>query len=117
MSTYQQQLAKCKDTTDDYSNIWKSSVWTINDYEELFKDIDRGYIIQDPEDIYFIINPDWEEEEEEEEQYCEWLRLKDIDCGDDKTLEEFKAMKTLCEHDRCETVGLCSLDKCFFETE
>lgn len=58
-----------------------------------------------------------EEEEEEKEQYCEWLRLKDIDCGDDKTLEEFKAMKTLCEHDRCETVGLCSLDKCFFETE
>ena len=58
-----------------------------------------------------------EEEDEEEEQYCEWLRLKDIDCGDDKTLQEFKAMKTLCEHDRCETVGLCSLDKCFFETE
>jgi hypothetical protein len=61
MSTYQQQLAKCKDTTDDYSNIWKNSSWTITDYEELFRDIDRGYIIQDPEDIYFIINPDLEE--------------------------------------------------------
>ena len=67
MFTYQQQLAKCKDTTDDYSNIWKSSVWTITDYEELFEDIDRGYIIQSQEANYFIINPDWEEEEEEYE--------------------------------------------------
>lgn len=65
MSTYQQQLAKCKDTNEDYSNIWRSSVWTISDYEELFEDIDRGYIIQSQEANYFIINPDWEEEEED----------------------------------------------------
>ena len=67
MSSYQEQLARCKDTNDDYSNIWKSSVWTINDYEELFKNLSYGYIIQDPDFAYFIINPDWEEEEEEEE--------------------------------------------------
>lgn len=67
MSTYQQQLAKCKDTDDEnsYSSIWRNSVWTITDYEELFEDIDRGYIIQDPEDVFFIINPDWEEEEDD----------------------------------------------------
>ena len=63
MSSYQQQLNKCKDTTDDYSNIWKSKVWTITDYEELFEDIDRGYVIQDPDANYFIINPDWDGEE------------------------------------------------------
>ena len=65
MSNYQEQLAKCKDTTEDYSNIWRSSGWTITDYEELFEDIDRGYIIQSQEENYFIINPDWEEEEED----------------------------------------------------
>ena len=61
MSTYQQQLAKCMDTTDDYSNIWRSTVWTIADYEELFVDIERGYIIQSTEGNYFIINPDWKD--------------------------------------------------------
>jgi len=71
MSTYQQQLAKCKDTNDDYSNIWRSSVWTITDYEELFVDIDRGYIIQSQGwGKCFIINPEWEEEEEEIENVC-----------------------------------------------
>jgi hypothetical protein len=34
-----------------------------------------------------------EREERELEEYCEWLRLKDIDCGDDETLKEFKAFK------------------------
>ena len=67
MSSYQQQLNKCKDTTDDYSNIWKSKVWTITDYEELFEDIDRGYVIQDPDANYFIINPDWDGEEDSED--------------------------------------------------
>ena len=78
MSNYQEQLAKCKDTTEDYSNIWKSSVWTITDYEELFEDIDRGYIIQSQEENYFIINPDWEEEE---------VVGCDADCGKDATYQ------------------------------
>ena len=30
------------------------------------------------------------EEESFTDKYCEWLRLKDIDCGDDKTLREYK---------------------------
>ena len=59
-----------------------------------------------------------EDEELELYQYCEWLRLKDIDCGDDETLKEFKAFKTQCENDGCETeYPFCTNDKCFFQTE
>ena len=57
-------------------------------------------------------------QDKELEQYCEWLRLKDIWCGDDETLKEFKAFKTLCENDRCETeYPFCTNDKCFFQTD
>jgi len=81
MSTYQQQLAKCKDTTDDYSNIWRSSVWTITDYEELFVDIDRGYIIQTQGwGNYFIINPEWEEEESDSEDEEEDADTECVNC-------------------------------------
>ena len=55
--TYQTQLALCKCKTEAYSNIWKSNVWTITDYEELFEDISLGYVIQDPDNNYFILNP------------------------------------------------------------
>ena len=90
MVSYQEQLAKCQDTTDDYSNIWKNKEWTIKDYEELFTDIERGYIIQgdfDTHHNYFIINPDFEEEEEEysddEDDYCDGCGKKEIwDCSD-----------------------------------
>ena len=43
-----------------------------------------------------LVTDEIEEEEREEreyEEYCEWLRLKDIWCGDDETLKEFKAFK------------------------
>ena len=66
MLSYQEQLAKCRDAEDDYSNIWSCMEWTIADYEELFVDIARGYIIQgdfDYDNNAFIINPDWEDEE------------------------------------------------------
>ena len=102
MSTYQQQLAKCKDTTDVYSNIWRTCVWTLTDYEELFRDLDRGYIIQDPEDFYFIINPDWEEEEEETPK-----QLEDSDderdlCGcKDCTVFEDKPIPKCLNHKTC----------------
>ena len=66
--TYQEQLALCKCETEAYSNIWKSNVWTITDYEELFEDINRGYVIQDPDNNYFILNPDWEGEEDSEDE-------------------------------------------------
>jgi len=69
MVSYQEQLAKCQDTTEKYNTIWKNKEWTIKDYEDLFTDIERGYIIQgdfDTHHNYFIINPDFEEEEERE---------------------------------------------------
>tara|TARA_R110002126_G_scaffold13523_3_gene58541 strand:+ start:3597 stop:3887 length:291 start_codon:yes stop_codon:yes gene_type:complete len=79
--TYQEQLALCKCETEDYSNIWKSKVWTITDYEELFEDINRGYVIQDPDNNYFILNPDWEEEEEHDEDTWKFLLGEYEDCG------------------------------------
>jgi hypothetical protein len=97
MSTYQQQLAKCKDTTDDYSNIWKNSSWTITDYEELFRDLDDGFIIQDPDNIYFIINPDWEEEEEETPK-C----LNHKTCGNDA---DYKTMNGKIDGNKSESWG------------
>ena len=61
--SYQEQLAKCKDPTDDFGNVWRNKNWTIADYEQLFEDIDRGYIIQETyEGNYFVINEDYEEE-------------------------------------------------------
>ena len=60
--SYQEQLAKCKDPTDDYGNVWPNKTWTIADYEQLFEDIDRGYIQKEPyEGNYFVINEDYEE--------------------------------------------------------
>ena len=64
MSSYQEQLAKCKSSTEKYNTIWKNKEWTIKDYEDLFTDIERGYIIQgdfDTHHNYFIINPAFEE--------------------------------------------------------
>ena len=119
MSTYQQQLAKCKDTDDEnsYSSIWRNSVWTITDYEELFEDIDRGYIIQDPEDVFFIINPDWEGEEEEEDSDDEEEDSDDEDCvahpvyncdgGCGTIMGSDDDCKRIC--DDCENVG-CDAD-------
>jgi hypothetical protein len=66
MVSYQEQLAKCQDATKKYNTIWKNKEWTIKDYEDLFTDIERGYIIQgdfDTHHNYFIINPDFEEED------------------------------------------------------
>ncbi len=60
---YQAQLACCKNVDDFYAHIWKSKVWNITDYEELFKDIERGYVIQSPKNHKFIINPEWKEED------------------------------------------------------
>tara|TARA_R110002050_G_scaffold299876_1_gene466699 strand:+ start:76 stop:966 length:891 start_codon:yes stop_codon:yes gene_type:complete len=99
MSTYQEQLAKCKDTTEDYSNIWKSSIWTISDYEELFEDIDRGYIIQSQEANYFIINPDWEEEEDQYSKVCDEEdcdTILDIDTDIMCYMNNHNGDKTLC---------------------
>ena len=65
--SYQEQIAKCKDTTDDYGNVWRNETWTIKDYEEFFEDIDRGYLVQADRRYvgeYFVINEDWEEEED-----------------------------------------------------
>ena len=66
MPSYQQQLEEYKSSKDsNYSrHIWKNDDWTIKDYEELFEDIERGYIIQGDFDTHsngFIINPNWEE--------------------------------------------------------
>ena len=64
MVSYQEQLAKCKSSTEEYNTIWKNKEWTIKDYEDLFADIERGYIIQgdfDTHHNYFIINPAFEE--------------------------------------------------------
>jgi hypothetical protein len=71
MSSYQEQLAKCKSSTEEYNTIWKNKEWTIKDYEDLFADIERGYIIQgdfDTHHNYFIINPAFEEEPISKEQ-------------------------------------------------
>ena len=71
--TYQEQLALCRCETEAYNNIWKSNVWTITDYEELFEDISLGYVIQDPDNNYFILNPDWDSEDDEEEKtFVKW---------------------------------------------
>ena len=80
MSTYQEQLARCKDATDDCSNIWSSQEWTIADYEALFEDIARGYIIQgdfDNDNNTFIINPDFEEDKQCEVCGADWRPLYD----------------------------------------
>ena len=87
--SYQEQLKKCEDPTDDYGNIWRNSEWTIKDYEEFFEDIERGYIIQEDNlGNYFVINEDWEDEEEEEEdsdaeynRRCENGEAKCEECG------------------------------------
>ena len=61
--SYQEQLAKCKDPSDDFGNVWRNHTWTIADYEEFFEDIDRGYVIQggDFDGNEFVINEDYEE--------------------------------------------------------
>jgi len=64
--SYQEQLAKCKDPSDDFGNVWRNHTWTIADYEEFFEDVDRGYVIQggDFDGGYFVINEDYEDYEE-----------------------------------------------------
>ena len=113
MTTYQQQLAKCKDTNDVYSNIWRRCVWTITDYEELFRDIDRGYIIQDPEDIYFIINPDWEEEDsddsDDEDEDCVPDQELNVDVLNDiKFMTDF--ILTMTDETEKKSLSYCILD-------
>jgi len=101
--TYQQQLALCKANDLNYNTIWRSKTWTLTDYEEMFEDINRGYIIQENgfDGNYFVLNPDWEPEEysddEEEEEEEEEKELKTLGYRQQTRLGECAGCKSICE--------------------
>lgn len=66
MKFYEQLAKHQKNHIEEFTHIWPNEDWTTEDYKELFKYIEEGWIIQG--DAYylgtngFVINDEWEDE-------------------------------------------------------
>ena len=73
-----EQMKKLHDENDDYGNIWLNDDWEMSDVQDFFYYVDKGYLIQDELQNYFIINPCWEEEplweELDEVKHCNLIK-------------------------------------------
>jgi len=90
--TLHEQLTKHIEDQVGYSNVFPHKNWTLDQYQEMFKYIDEGWLMQTPDHYCgFIVNPDWEgepmwEPEEEEEIEC-------VDCDYSIKRDAFDAGK------------------------
>ena len=102
--TLHEQLTKHIEDPDSYSNVFPNKNWTLDQYQEMFEYIGKGWLVQS-DSCGFIVNPEWEGEpmwEPEEEK---------------KMVKKEEEKVNGCEVDRCDATGKCTLDKCFYEEE
>jgi len=59
------QLEMMNEYPEDYDNVFPNKYWKLEDYEEMFKLINTGHLIQSDESVGFVWNPEFEQEEEE----------------------------------------------------
>ena len=60
MTRFEEQMKQVH--KDGYGDIWPMSDWKIEDYNEMFYYIDKGYIVQSVETNNFVINEEWDDD-------------------------------------------------------